>query len=72
MRDITVLGMRDSAARRETRSRSRERGVVQSQGCGFFLFSSCSVLLSAAKSDDPRETGGRDAEADGRGQRQAE
>jgi hypothetical protein len=43
---------------RETRSRSRERGVVQSQGCGFSLFSSCSGLLSAARRADQRSAGG--------------
>src|SRR5262249_38967292 len=32
-------------------SRSREWNVLESQGCGFSLFSSCSPLLSAAKSD---------------------
>ena len=42
-----LLGMRSS--------RSRERDVVQSQGCGFSLFSSCSALLLAVKSDDPRD-----------------
>src|SRR5215471_15071607 len=36
-------------------SRSRERDVGQSKGCGFSLFSSCSVLLSTAKSGDPRD-----------------
>src|SRR5262245_50188543 len=56
-----LLSMRESKARRmgpscfETPrcarllsmrgSRSRERNLVQSKGCGFFLFSSCSVLL---------------------------
>src|SRR5262249_1392738 len=42
----------------ETRSRSRERDVVQSQSCGFFLFSSCSGLLSAARRADQRSAGG--------------
>ena len=41
-------------------SRSREDGVVQSQGCGFSLFSSCSVLLSTAKSGDQSDTAGAD------------
>ena len=41
-----LLGMRSS--------RSRERDVLQSKGCGFFLFSSCSALLSRAKSGGPR------------------
>ena len=45
-----------TAARSKTRSRSRERNRAQSQGCGFSLFSSCSVLLSRAKSGDPRDT----------------
>src|SRR5262249_15696220 len=40
------------------RSRSRERDVVQSQSCGFFLFSSCSVLLSTARRADQRSAGG--------------
>jgi len=39
----------------ETRSRSRERSRAQRQGCGFSLFSSCSALLSAAKSGEPRD-----------------
>jgi hypothetical protein len=43
-------------ARDEPRSRSRERNLVQSDGCGFSLFSSCSALLSAAKSGEPRDT----------------
>src|SRR5262245_1595896 len=42
----------------ETRSRSRERDVVPSQSCGFFLFSSCSGLLSAARRADQRSAGG--------------
>src|SRR5262249_39800966 len=37
----------------EGRSRSREWDVVQSKGCGFFLFSSCSGLLSTAGHHDP-------------------
>ena len=48
----------NSAVRSETRSRSRERKVVQSQGCGFFLFSSCSGLLSAVRRADQRSAGG--------------
>jgi len=36
-------------------SRSREWRVLQSQGCGSSLFSSCSVLLSTAKSGGPRD-----------------
>src|SRR6516162_10023089 len=50
----------DGGEHDETRSRSRERNRVQSQGCGFSLFSSCSALLSTAKSSDPRETAGAD------------
>ena len=50
----------EGAMGQQIASRSRERGVVQSQGRGFSLFWSCSVLLSAAKSDDPRETGRAD------------
>src|SRR5262249_60368091 len=34
-------------------SRSRERGVLQSQGCGFSLFSSCSALLSRGQIGRP-------------------
>jgi hypothetical protein len=56
--EARLLGMRDSAARSETRSRSREWEVVQSQGCGFSLFWSCSDLLSAAKRVDQRSAGG--------------
>ena len=48
----------NSAVRSETRSRSRERKVVLSQGCGFFLFSSCSGLLSAVRRADQRSAGG--------------
>ena len=44
--------------RSEPRSRSRERNRVQSQGCGFFLFSSCSGLLSAVRRADQRSAGG--------------
>jgi len=44
----------------EPRSRSRERNRAQSQGCGFSLFSSCSALLSTAKSGDPRDAGRAD------------
>ena len=44
-----LLGMRSS--------RSRERDVLQSKGCGFFLFSSCSALLLAVKTDDQRDAG---------------
>ena len=44
---VTVLGMRAS--------RLREWDVLQSQGCGGSLFSSCSVLLSAAKSGLARD-----------------
>jgi hypothetical protein len=40
------------------RSRSREWEVVQSQGCGFSVFWSCSGLLSAAKRVDQRSAGG--------------
>jgi len=47
-----LLGMRSS--------RSRERDVVQSQGCGFSLFSSCSVLLSTADRRDPSDAAGAD------------
>ena len=47
-----LLGMRSS--------RSRERDVLQSKGCGFFLFSSCSALLSAAKSGGPRDAASAD------------
>ena len=38
-----LLSMREERApRSETRSRSREEEVLQSKGCSFFLFSSCS------------------------------
>jgi hypothetical protein len=53
-----LLSMRDSAARSETHSRSREWRVLQSQGCGFSLFSSCSALLSRAKSGGPGAAAG--------------